>query len=198
MTRPLALAAALLIASGCSPADPGPGIATATGTLAAPADALTLYALRTSGEGDATVARAVGVPRDSAATTAWDLGLRGVEVVLNGGASGPGAGVGVVELAPFESVTDARLEVTPYRRDGQSACPSGPPRAVCTGPGDGWYALDASGAVVPIPDRTLVVRLGDNRGFAKVEFQDYDGDLAGGTYTVRFTVNPQGPSFVPE
>ena len=198
MTRPLALAAALLVASGCSSADPGPGVATATATLAAPAGTLTLYALRTSGEGSATTARAVVVPPDSAATTAWDLGVRGVEVVLNGGASGPGAGVGVVELAPFDLVTDARLEVTPYRRDGESPCPSGPPRAVCTGPGDGWYALDASGDVVPVPDRTLVLRLGDNRGFAKVEFQDYDGGPAGGTYAVRFTVNPQGPSFVPE
>ena len=198
MTRPLALAAALIALSACSSGDAGPGIATAGDTLAAPAGATSYYALRTSGEGTSTTARAVAVPLDSARTTAWDIALRGVEVLLNGGASGPGAGVGVVEATPFEAVTDARLEVTPYRRDGESPCPTGPPRAVCTGPGgpDSWYALDATGAVVPVPGRTLVLRLGDNRGFAKVEFLDYAGDRGAGTYDIRFTVNPQGPSFV--
>ena len=196
MPRLLALAGALLAVTGCGSGAPEPGVATATATLAAPAGAVSYYAFRSSGEGTATTVQARAVGRDSAETLAWDLGLRGVEVVLNGGASGPGAGIGVVTDAPFGAVTDARLGATPYRRDGESPCPTGPPRAVCTGPGDGWYALGAAGDVVPVPGRTLVLRLGDNRGYAKVEFLDYDGDVAGGTYDLRFTTNPQGPSFV--
>ena len=195
MPRPLALAVLAALA-GCSSSETGPGVATASATLAAPG-VTAYYAFRTSGEGTSTSVRAVPVRPDSVATTAWDVGLRGVEVLLNGGTSGPGAGVGVVEATPFEAVTDARLEVTPYRRDGQSPCPTGPARAVCVGPDgpDSWYTLGPAGAVAPIPGRTLVVRLGDNRGFAKVEFQGYTGDRAAGAYDLRFTVNPQGPSF---
>ena len=197
MTR-LRLALPLLAAcalGACDSADPGPGIASETEpTLAAPAGPFSLYALRTSGTGAATTATAVSIPQDSAATTAWDIGLRGTDVVLNGGASGPGAGVGVVVPVPFESVRDARLDAVPYRRDGESACPAGPPRAVC--PGD--LFTPGAGEPRPIPGRTLVLRLGDNRGYAKVVVDGYAGDPAGGVYTLRFTVNPQGPSFDPD
>ena len=195
MTRPLAVAA-LLVLAGCSSSDPEAELASGEASaLAAPAGAFSLYAFRTSGGGAATTVRLDLVSPDSAATTAWDLGLRGADVVLNGGTSGPGAGVGVAVDVPFGQVRDARLDAVPYRRDGESACPGGPPRAVC--PGDLLAEDPATGGLRPVPGRTLVLRLGDNGGFAKVEVEDYDGDRAGGVYDVQFTVNPRGPSFVP-
>ena len=133
-------------------------------------------------------------------------------MVLNGGSSGPGAGVGVVVDTPFDQVTDALADDFFYRRDGESLCPTGPARAVCTGAGDGWFetmALPGGGqAVVPIPGQTLLLRLGDGQGYAKVEFRSYyrgapdvgaiDAASEPGFYTLRFAVDPDGASFIDE
>ena len=149
------------------------------------------------------------VPSDSVTTLAWDIGFRGTEVILNGGTSGVGAGVGVLVDLPFESVGEAVVEAFFFRRDGESPCPSGPARAVCDVPGDddAWYStapLAGGGtAIVPVDGRTLVLRLADGQGYAKIDFESYyrgapDPPRATsepGFYTFEVVANPEGSSF---
>ena len=110
--------------------------------------------------------------RADSASTAWDLGLRGTEVILNGGESGPGGLTGALVPMAFESVL-ALPEALPeaLTADGEGACPRGAARVVCNGSGNGWYEY-ASNGVQPLPDRTLVIRRPDGSA-AKVRFLSY-------------------------
>jgi hypothetical protein len=168
-------------------------------TEAAPADAFALYSLGRAAEGPDSVDVRLTIERvglDSAETTAWDIGFRGADVILNSGASGPGAAIGAVVETPFSNVAYAdslgpdRLGV-PFRRDGESACAEGPARVVCP-PGDSPFALfrDAADGPEPIPSRTLVLRLADAAGFAKLEVLGYDAEAE--TVTLRYLTNPIG------
>lgn len=123
--------------------------------------------------------------RTDSASTQWDIGFRGSDIILNGGTSGPGAAVGVVVEEAFQDVDDA-LSYT-LRRDGEAECPAietpagpqpGTSRAVCGGSDNGWYTYvpfpgGRGGYLVPTPGRTLVVRLANNQGYAKINFQSY-------------------------
>ena len=108
--------------------------------------------------------------RADSASGAWDIGVRGTEVILNGGASGPGGRRGW--LLPF-SVEPGAGFVGPtgaLPMDGQGECPRGPARVVCHGSGDGWYEYAANG-VRPL-GRTLVVERPDGTRW-QVRFLDY-------------------------
>ena len=203
MTRPLLLVAlALLALPACDTTDdPEPDFSVERASnVAAPADGtFTLFSLRT----DAVVMA------DPQTSFDWDLGFDGTEIIVNGGASGPGAGVGVLVDRPFQEITDAVVGTPTYRRDGESACPIGPARVVCTGSDVGWYTTepltDGSGdAVVPIEGRTLLLRLADNSGYAKVRFLSYyrgapvvpDADSEAGVYTFEYVANETGTALV--
>ena len=108
--------------------------------------------------------------RADSASGAWDLGLRGTEVILNGGASGPGGRRGrllPVSLGDGATVTGP-LGTLPM--DGDGECPRGEPRVVCHGSGNGWYEYAANG-VQPL-DRTLLVERPDGTLF-QVRFVRY-------------------------
>ena len=98
------------------------------------------------------------VSNADSATTAWDIGLRGTTILVNGGTSGPGEGAAAVVEAAFDDV-DA-LHAASLRADGEGDCPRGEPLAICTGSGNGWY-LYAGNGVEPLAGRTLVVRTAD-------------------------------------
>ncbi len=210
MPRLLLLVVLALVWGGCgsSAFDAEPYDGTASDVEAGEGADVVLFSLGRVGEDSVTTPRVV--PASDSVTTRWDLGFRGTEVLLNGGSSGPGAGVGVVVDVPFDDVDDALNDDYVYRRDGESPCPVGAFRAVCPAPGDGWFeelALPGGGAaVVPVAGRTLLLRLGNGQGYAKVEFLSYyrgapdvgaiDADSEGGVYTFRYRVNPDGSSFV--
>ena len=124
----------------------------------------TLLSLR---DGAIVVAPDDAVRTDSS-SAAWDIGLRGTEVILNGGASGPGAVIGALVEAPFESVTALPDALS---ADGNGDCPRGAARVVCHGSGNGWYVYAENG-VMPLPGRTLVIRRADGSAL-KVRFADY-------------------------
>ena len=233
MTRFLLLAALGLTLAACDTTDPVDppdlSIQTAADIAADPAtrnpttgqvmgtDQFTLFSLRT-GE---VVVNYDDTERADSASTLWDIGFRGSDIILNGGTSGPGAAVGLIANVPFQDVQDAQDPSFTYRRDGESACPdiqtpfgpqAGELRAVCGGSGNGWYTYvpfpgGRGGYLVPTPGRTLVVRLADNSGFAKVNFQSYyRGAPEPSTitdrsearyYTFEYVVNNQGSSFDP-
>lgn len=124
----------------------------------------TLLSLR---DGAVVVAPDAAARADSA-SAAWDLGLRGTEVILNGGASGPGGVTGALVALPFEAVADLPATLA---ADGEGECPRGAARVVCHGSGNGWYVYESNG-VQPIPDRTLVLRRSDGSA-VKVRFLAY-------------------------
>ena len=109
------------------------------------------------------------IPNADSASASWDLAFRGTTVLLNGGTSGPGEGAGRILDAEFEAVTAAPEAA--LIADGAGECPRGEPLAVCTGSGNGWYTY--TGAIAPLPAKTLVVRLADGSGLAKLRFVSY-------------------------
>lgn len=189
-----------------------------TGQVLGQTNQFTLFSLRT---GDVVVNYDAAERADSASTR-WDIGFRGSEIILNGGASGPGAAVGLIVEDTFTSVTDAQAPSYSYRRDGESECPDvqtpvgpqpGRSLAVCTGSGNGWFTYvpftgTPGGYAVPTPGRTLLVRLADNSGYAKVNFLNYyqgrpepseiTSRSADRYYTFEYVVTDQTGSFVAE
>ena len=165
MTRFLALAA-LLVALPATAQDSFlvEDVETFSGGMMGGSGPFTLLSLR---DGAVVVAGADEVRADSA-SAAWDLGLRGNEVVLNGGASGPGGVTGALLDRPFEAVT--ALPDT-LAADGETECPRGAARVVCHGSGNGWY-LYADNGVEPIPNKTLVLARPDGTA-VKVRFVRY-------------------------
>ena len=188
-------AIALLGLAACDSAPEPVTLTVQTATIDAGGSAFTHYAL----------AEGRVVPSASAATSVtWDLGFRGAEVVLNSGPSGPGAAVGTFLETPFAEVDTVQTVGLAFRRDGESACPSGPARAVCSDPGSPFspYVLSSGGALTPAVGRTLILRTGDAQGFAKVRFVSYSptdpaAPAAGGTVTIEYLVNPYGRVLTP-
>ena len=222
MTRSLALLfAAALVVSACDSTDPVNPIRVETATVAnlvadpavrdnntgavVETGRYTLYSLRE----DRVVLAYDNPNRADSATTAWDIGFQGTNIIVNSGASGPGLAQAVVIPEAFDDVTAVPAGTT-FRADGDSACPSGPLRAVCTGSGNGWYTYvpfqTGGGYIVPTPGRTLLVRTADGLGTAKVRIVSYyqgAPDPATITlatpsryYTFDVAFNPSGTSFV--
>jgi hypothetical protein len=223
MNRSLLLLAGLaLVLSACDGTDPVDPVVVETATVAElsadPAvrdpntgavvqtGRYTLYSLREN----RVVLSHTATNRADSASTAWDIGFQGTNIIVNGGASGPGLGQAVVVTATFDELTDVPAGTT-FRADGDNTCPSGAPRAVCGGSGNGWYtyvpfAGGVGGYIVPTPGRTLLVRTADGQGTAKIRFTSYyQGSPDPATislssrdryYSFDFALNPNGTSFV--
>ncbi|MDT0632450.1 HmuY family protein [Rubrivirga litoralis] len=223
MTRPalLALSGALALAA-CDSADPEPvpvplNVQTAADVEADPTsgrdpntgapvanDQFTLYDLDT---GEVVLSSSEGDPAVRAADstgTAWDIGLKGTTVILNGGTSGPGSVRGrLLEATPFAGLAEAPAEG--YLVDGENECPAvqtpggsfpGTPYVVCTGSGNGWYTY-ADGVVTPVPGRTLVLQTseGDYAKFRVLSYYRGNPSEPGGEgryYTFEYVVQPDG------
>lgn len=171
MTRLLALAALLAALPAAAQDALIEDIPTVSAGMGAADGPFTLLSLR---DGSVVVPYDAAARADSASAV-WDLGLRGTEVILNGGASGPGGVQGVLVDEPFESVLAVPSDVA---ADGEGECPRGAARVVCHGSGNGWY-LYADNGVEPLADRTLVIRRADGTA-AKVRFVSYElGDAVG-------------------
>ncbi|MEM6325670.1 MAG: hypothetical protein AAF791_00995 [Bacteroidota bacterium] len=179
MHRSLApLLLALLTLSACSttrvqaPIDTTPvvmdDVMTFSGGMMGGSGPFTLLSLR---DGSIVVAAdATGEARADSASAMWDIGIRGTEVIVNGGASGPG---GVRGLLAESTYGDLTAVPDGLATDGEGECPSGrDPRVVCHGSGNGWYSY-ADAGVMPIETRTLVIARRDGSA-AKVRFLSYE------------------------
>ena len=169
-------------------APPGPPVP-ASGPFA-------LYSLRTN----ARVANA------DSATTRWDLGFRGTDIIVNGGTSGPGQGQAVVLASTFAEVTAVPAGTT-FRTDGSATCPTASTLAICPGSGNGWYTYtgQVTNLILPTAGRTILVRTADGQGYAKVQIRSYYQNApatpVAGTdvsryFTFDFVLNPSGTTFV--
>ncbi|HIG73652.1 MAG TPA: hypothetical protein EYQ24_03470 [Bacteroidetes bacterium] len=168
MPRFLALAALLLAAPAFAQDAPLliEDVPTYSGGMMGGVGPFTLLSLR---DGAIVVAgSATGEARADSASASWDLGLRGTEVILNGGTSGPGGLRGLLAEMPYEAVTALPEGLA---ADGETECPRGAARVVCHGSGNGWYSYEANG-VQPTPGRTLVIARPDGSA-VKVRFVDY-------------------------
>jgi hypothetical protein len=177
---PLAfLLAGALVLVGCDSTDPDDGGGDTSGLIRVedvPADPptrtsggrpqgtgrYTLYSLRDS----SVVLRYDNTNRSDSASTAWDLAFQSTNILVNGGASGPGSGAAYVAEAAFQEVTEVDTDRLEPDSTGGLAIPSGS--------GNGWYNYNPSTNVVsPIPGRTVVVRAADGASYAKIRIVSY-------------------------
>lgn len=169
----------------------------------------TLYSLREN----RVVLNYDNANRADSASTRWDIGFRGTDVIINGGTSGPGAGGAVVLSAAFADVTSVPTGTT-FRVDGTDSCGSSLSRAICEGSAPantlGFYTYTPfptrGGYITPTAGRTVLVRTADGAGYAKVQVRSYyQGVLeaseivpgsVGRYYTFDYVLNPEGTTFV--
>ncbi len=219
MNRILVLVAALgLTLSACDSADPvvqqnlqvrtasnifAPLSAQPPGPPQPPSGPYKLYSLRTNSV----------VANVDSASTAWDIGFRATDIIVNGGTSGPGMGQAVVVSVPFADLT-AVPSGTAFRTDGTETCGTRPSRAICEGTAPanafGFYTYtpfpsNQGGIILPTPGRTILIRTADGQGYAKVQVQSYyqnapaEATIVETTparyYSFRYVINPAGRDF---
>lgn len=135
------------------------------------------------------------LPQSDSNSNKWDLAFKSTTIRTNSGVSGPGTGLALVVTEAFEAVTEAPAEET-LRSDVSTAN-----YAIPNGSGNGWYNYTAATNIIsPIPGRTIVVKLGDSSGYAKVSITSYyqnapatpDAGSISRYYTFRYSVNTDG------
>ncbi len=126
------------------------------------------------------------------ASTAWDIGLQGTDIIVNGGSSGPGqGGVQVIE-GIFEEIMEAPTAGWAVDSDLGTA--------ILAGSGNGWYNYNPASMVIsPMPGRVLLIRTADGR-FAKIKIISYyrgspetpTAESAARFYTFDYVFQPDG------
>lgn len=126
----------------------------AEGTRINPEARFILFSLRTGETVDIA---------DSASTN-WDIGFRGTDVILNSGTSGPGNAGAVVLDVPFNQVEMAPADGYSVDTEEEAAI-------------SGWYTYTGNTppvhAVIPHEDVTIVLRTADGNYYAKLEIISY-------------------------
>ncbi|WP_234567163.1 HmuY family protein [Rhodohalobacter sp. 614A] len=135
------------------------------------------------------------------ASTEWDLAFNATTILTNSGISGPGSGGAIVLDASFNSVAIAPAEG--YNIDEAEIL------AIPTGTDNGWYHYTGfegtpPHGIIPLPDKTIVVRTADGNHYAKVQILSYykgnpdvtsedfnDEDNPGRHYTFEYTIQLQ-------
>ncbi len=143
------------------------------------------------------------------ASTKWDIAFRGTNILVNGGASGPGQGGAMVLNGVYNDITELTLAGgvptgaagatlhTPFQTDSATGTTK---LAITTGSGNGWYNYDAAANLItPKAGRVLIIRTADGK-YARLEILSYyKGAPAIPTatdksrfYTFRYFYQPDG------
>jgi hypothetical protein len=130
-------------------------------------------------------------------STEWDLAFQSTNVLVNGGASGPGSGAAYVAEKAFQEVTE--VDTDRLEPDGTSE------RAIPGGSGNGWYNYNPQTNVVsPLPGRTIVVRTADGDAYAKIRILSYyegapddpaQSNAESRYYTFEYVMQDEGTRF---
>lgn len=109
---------------------------------------------------------------DSASTN-WDVAFNGTSILTNSGVSGPGSGGAIVLDVAFEGVSMAPSDG--YAIDSEETL------AIPTGSNNGWYNYTGQTGnpphkIIPLPDKTIVVKTADGSHYAKVQILSYYRD----------------------
>jgi len=130
--------------------------------------------------------------RADSASTEWDIAFRSVDIVVNGGANGPGEGAAYLVNEPFQDVTEANPDsLVHHSVDAMQ---------------ENWYNYNTNGnnIVRPKPGRTLVVRTADGESYAKIRILSYyegapddpaASDAESRYYTFEYVLQDDGTSF---
>lgn len=183
--------------AACSESDPvGPGEEEDVETLTV--DASEGWALVALGD-EAHVVTA----EDAQASEAWDLGFFATDVMLNGGAAGPGGVMGYCVCQNASATDDdviamtADSELQDFRSVDASALPDSAEAWVtdALAPAiDGWYAYDPAAHVVSAaPEHVWKVRTASGTSYAKFHvtgLEDATQEHAG-QVTFEYAVQPQ-------
>ncbi|KOY87384.1 hypothetical protein AD998_15655 [bacterium 336/3] len=124
----------------------------------------------------------------------WDIGFRGTNIIINGGAVRSGQGGAYIYTGLFEDLKEisATQEFATDVTNTQLAIP--------TGSGNGWYNYNPQqNWISPIAGKILVIRTGDGK-YAKIEILSYYKDSPATPsatalarhYTFRYTYQPDG------
>lgn len=143
---------------------------------------------------------------DRSTSDAWDLGFFGTNVVVNGGAVGPG-GVSAYCICQNAGIADAALkdltaatELSDFEGVGESAIP-----ADASFTSDelvpaigGWYSGTAGSAAVAVPARSWLLRKGTSLGKLRVTQLELATAANAGRVTFEYALQPAaGGEFAP-
>lgn len=118
----------------------------------------TYYSLRTNQE----------LTNADSNSTNWDVAFKGTTIRINNGISGPGQGLAVVIEDAFENVVEAPAD-NQMHSDSSTV-----DYAIPTGSDNGWYNYNfVTNVISPLPGRTIVVKLADGSGYAKIRIRSY-------------------------
>jgi hypothetical protein len=116
-------------------------------------------------------AGAIVLNTDSA-TTKWDVGFNGTNIIVNSGTSGPGTAGAQVTSAIFDEVIEAPADG--FRQDNKNTAPA--TYAVPRGSGNGWYSYNQSTNIItPIAGKVLIIKTSEGK-YAKMEILSYYQD----------------------
>jgi hypothetical protein len=193
----------IVVLAACSKSDPAPALSATTYS--------NLAADPPSGGYNPTNGQPIGVTKkytlfsfktgavvanSDSATSNWDLGFNGTNIIVNSGTSGPGTAAALVVTGVF-----SELNLAPdngYLQDNKAALPAS--YAITRGSGKGWYNYDgATNLISPIAGRVIMVKTSDSK-YAKMEIISYYKDApvapvsttADRFYTFRYVYQPDG------
>lgn len=123
--------------------------------------------------------------RADSASTEWDIAFRSTDVIVNGGANGPGQGAAYVAMEAFQDVSEVNTDSL-----NQHAV-------------DDWYTYNANGnnIVRPTPGKTIVVRTAGGEAYAKIRILSYyegapdnpaESDADSRYYTFEYMIQTDG------
>jgi len=103
------------------------------------------------------------IPNADSASTKWDIGFRSLNVIMNGGTSGPGATSGQIIDALYDTVMVAPADG--YQVDAEGMMPI-----------KSWYNYDfTSHLVTPLPAKVILVKTSKGN-YAKIKIYSYYKD----------------------
>ena len=109
----------------------------------------------------------MAVANVDSASSKWDIGFNGTNIIVNSGTSGPGTASAQVVNGIFTDITLAPDDG--YKQDNKVT----PFYAITRGSGNGWYNYNqASNLISPIAGRILVIKTADQK-YAKMEILSY-------------------------
>lgn len=132
------------------------------------------------------------VPYTDSASTKWDIAVRGTDILVNGGTSGPGKGSAQVVDGLFTELAEA--PAAGYKQDAATA------KAIPKGTGKGWYNYNSTTHIItPIAGKVIMLQTADGK-YAKMEVVSYYKDAPAtpttatpsGYYTFRYMYQPDG------
>ncbi len=106
------------------------------------------------------------VANADSATNKWDIGFRGTNIIINGGAIRTGKGAAQIINGIFDELATA--PDANYKTDESATA-----LAIAGGSGNGWYNYDGpSNLITPLAGKIIVLRTADEK-FAKLEILSY-------------------------